>query len=48
MATTIKKGGIWSPWVVTQIKGEKGDKGENGTSVSMKGKVATKQELLDA
>ena len=28
MATTIKKGGIWSPWVVTQIKGEKGDNGE--------------------
>lgn len=48
MATASCKNGEWSNWVVTRIKGEKGDVGENGTSVSIKSKVQTKQELLDA
>ena len=40
MATATCDNGVWSNWVVTRIKGEKGDKGENGSSVKIKHKFA--------
>lgn len=46
MITSTCRSGIWSNWVLTRIKGEKGDAGEPGSSVSIKHKVETKNELL--
>lgn len=48
MATCNYTNGEWSNWVLTRIKGEKGDAGENGSSVAIEGQFDTVQELLDA
>ena len=46
MATASCDNGVWSDWVITRIKGEKGDRGDDGTSVEIKYKIQTKAELL--
>lgn len=46
MITASCTNGVWSDWVLTRIKGEKGDTGEAGSSVAIKHKVKTLQELL--
>ena len=48
MATATCNNGVWSEWVVTRIKGEKGDAGKNGSSVAIEGQFNTKAELLAA
>ena len=51
MATSRRVNGIWSNWVVTKIKGEKGDpgaKGDPGTSVQFKGKFDKVEQLQNA
>ena len=51
MATSRRVNGNWSNWVVTKIKGEKGDpgaKGDPGTSVQFKGSFNTVEELQRA
>lgn len=45
MATATCKNGVWNDWVVVRIKGEKGDKGADGTSVKIEGNFATLVEL---
>lgn len=48
MATSRKRNGLWEDWQVSRIKGEKG---QDGTSISVKGSVAghfsTKDDYLD-
>ena len=51
MATSRRVNGVWTKWVVTRIKGERGpqgDKGENGTSVNFKGSFDILDELQAA
>lgn len=48
MATASCKNGVWSDWVVTRIKGEKGETGPSGSSVSINSKVETLDELYTA
>jgi hypothetical protein len=48
MATAVNHNGIWEDWVVTRIKGEKGDAGENGASVYIEGKFETLSDLQEA
>lgn len=51
MATSRRVNGNWSNWVVTKIKGEKGDpgaKGDPGTSVQIKGSFNNREELEEA
>lgn len=40
MATARLKNTVWTDWSVTEVKGEKGDAGENGTSVEIEGSAA--------
>lgn len=49
MATSIFTGKEWTAWSIVKIKGEKGaqgDRGADGTSVTIKGSVANKEELV--
>lgn len=48
MATATCDNGVWSDWVITRIKGEKGDAGKNGSSVAIEGQFNTKADLLAA
>ena len=48
MITSTYTNGEWSDWTLTRIKGEKGDSGENGSSVAIEGQFDTKQQLLNA
>lgn len=51
MATSRRVNGNWSNWVVTKIKGEKGEpgaKGDPGTSVQFKGSFNSIEELQAA
>lgn len=41
MITSSCDNGVWKPWVLTRIKGEKGAAGQNGTSVEVRGKFPT-------
>lgn len=45
MATSSCDNGIWSNWVVTKIKGERGPKGENGSSVKIKHKFPNESAI---
>lgn len=45
MATTSRSNGNWSNWTVTKIKGEKG---EDGKSVTIKGNFNTEKDLREA
>mgnify|MGYP006923207380 CR=1 FL=1 len=47
MATATCKNGEWNDWVVVKVKGEKGDAGQNGTSVEIKGKFASVDKLKE-
>lgn len=50
MATSIFTGKEWTAWSIVKIKGEKGapgDRGADGTSVTIKGSVANKEDLVD-
>lgn len=41
MAVATSSNGVWSKWTLCKVKGEKGDRGENGSSVTIMGKVQT-------
>lgn len=45
MATSVKRGATWSDWSVVRVKGEKGERGADGTSVNIKGTVNSEEEL---
>ena len=45
MATAVCHNGKWNNWAVVKIKGEKGDAGENGTSVKFKGSFKNLEDL---
>ena len=42
MATCQLKNGVWSDWTITRVKGEKGD---TGTSINIKGKIVYESYL---
>lgn len=44
MATSTKENGVWSDWQVSKIKGERG---EDGTSIKIKGSLNSESELPD-
>lgn len=45
MATSVKHGATWTDWSVVKVKGEKGERGSDGTSVNIKGTVNSEEEL---
>lgn len=45
MATSVKHGATWTDWSVVKVKGEKGERGSDGTSVNIKGTVNSEAEL---
>lgn len=44
----LKNGTAAGPWVITRIHGEKGDKGDPGTSINIKGRYTTWEEFMAA
>lgn len=42
MATAVKNNGVWGAWQISRIKGEKG---EDGTSIKIKGTVSSEADL---
>lgn len=42
MATSVKSNGVWGAWQISRIKGEKG---EDGTSIKIKGTVSSVSDL---
>ena len=48
MATAVSHNGVWNDWSITKVKGEKGDAGENGSSVYIEGKFETLDALKEA
>ena len=39
MATCQEKNGVWTPWKLDRVKGERGPQGEAGTSINVKGRI---------